>query len=369
MIKIKPASFVAIGTLVAAWLLLTFVLSETGQVMDRVSGKPLANVFVIAEWNGTLGIPLHARSTCYDAVFTVTDSEGRYRLPDFSWNFNPYLRNRQRAVYPYKPGYKESSIRGANENVMFMEPRVGSKAEMFHDVESRHLSGGCDESRSRFSVPRKIRAKELESLAESVKEVNIANGVLFALESDEIGDAAAARNNRRREVDGTQLAAGEWKVVDSQNGAPVPDAWITIEYTYDTFGYPHAREACSRVDVMMSGPDGRFIVPKLPTKGSGAPHIAKAGYKRDLRYANRVPGEVYLVPFIGTREEDATQALEEAVRGQCSDDESISKLLPKRRAFLVHALELADSLEQNHAGQVQAAQRLLLEQEGRVTRK
>jgi hypothetical protein len=201
MTKMKAASFVVIGAIVATWLLGEFVLAETGQVIDRISGKPLANVFVIGQWNGTLDVPLQPKTTCYHADFAVTDNEGRYRLPDFSWSFNPFLRNRQRAVYPYKPGYKESSVSRTNENVILMEARVGSKAEMFQAVEMRHLSGGCDESESKFSVPRKVRIRELMSLAESPKEFDIADSELFGLESSEVGYPAAAENKRRRQVE------------------------------------------------------------------------------------------------------------------------------------------------------------------------
>jgi hypothetical protein len=206
MIKMKAASFVVIGTLVATWWPCASVLAETGQVIDRISGKPLANVFVIAQWNGTLDVPLQPKSTCYHAELALTDNEGRYHLPDFSWNFNPFLRNRHRTAYPYKAGYEESSIPRPNESVIFMEARVGSKSEMFRAVERNNLSGGCNESESRFSVPRKVRLMELMSLAESPKEFDIADSQLFALESSEVGYPAADRNLRRR-----QLERGEAK--------------------------------------------------------------------------------------------------------------------------------------------------------------
>lgn len=80
-----------------------------GQVIDEETRKPLANVFVMAKWVGHANLGAIGKTICYDFAITQTDKNGRFSLRDRSWNFNPFLTDRERYVDFYLQGYEWST--------------------------------------------------------------------------------------------------------------------------------------------------------------------------------------------------------------------------------------------------------------------
>jgi len=91
--------------------------SRTGQVIDEETGKPLEKVFVMATWKGHVNFGVIGKTVCYDFAIIQTDKEGRFSLPDHSWNLNPFLTDRSRYVDFYRQGYKWSTSNMRDKNV------------------------------------------------------------------------------------------------------------------------------------------------------------------------------------------------------------------------------------------------------------
>jgi hypothetical protein len=101
---ISRATALAVG--VAVGFHAISAAAGSGQVLDAETKKPLAGVYMWAVWGAGVWNPVIAQSKCYAFAMTQTDENGKFKLRDFSWNFEPWLEGRRRGVGYYLPGYE-----------------------------------------------------------------------------------------------------------------------------------------------------------------------------------------------------------------------------------------------------------------------
>ena len=104
-----PGHCAAIVAMLAIAVLFTVdAHAASGRVINEVTGKPIEGVFVRVTWYGSVSLGPEARSGCYKTVMTKTDKEGKFSLPDWSFNFNPLMWRRHRSVGYYFTDFEES---------------------------------------------------------------------------------------------------------------------------------------------------------------------------------------------------------------------------------------------------------------------
>ncbi len=174
----------SVGLLVAVLTLLVSQFgicahASSGTVIDEESGRPLSGVFVIARWRSTSG-PFFVQSStvCYDLEITQTDEQGRYSLPDFSWNLNPLHLGRERDVEFYLPNYEDSPNRDRyDENNMTMRRYRGDVGKRLSTL--RRVTGGScvPERQEKRKLGKVYEAvyQEAAQIAKSPEHIAIAN--------------------------------------------------------------------------------------------------------------------------------------------------------------------------------------------------
>jgi hypothetical protein len=120
---ISRAAALAVG--IAASLHVTSAAAGSGQVLDEETKKPLAGVYMWAEWGAGVMSPAHAKSKCYAFAMTQTDENGKFRLRDFSWNFEPWLEGRTRGVGYYLAGYELVRNGDTDPPIVYMRRYTG----------------------------------------------------------------------------------------------------------------------------------------------------------------------------------------------------------------------------------------------------
>lgn len=138
--------------LLFGWVVLAIVTANahaaSGRVINELTGQPLEGVFVRAKWTASAFYGPDSKTVCYKYEMARTDKGGRFFLPDWSLNFNPFLTRRDRSVGYYFSGFEESPNNNPkglreppDEGDILMRPMVG-------EIESRlrFLAAALDES-------------------------------------------------------------------------------------------------------------------------------------------------------------------------------------------------------------------------------
>jgi hypothetical protein len=175
--------------------------AERGQVLEEGTKRPIAGVYVIAEWRGNIPNPAQPHSVCYHAEVAVTGSDGRYLVPAFSGNLNPAIVERRFSIYLYKPGYRESPIEMEKERIKFMSARTGQRDEQFGQIARLRLGRQCDEEQKRFLPARKAQGSELDGLAETARQRDLVDGLLFGVDELEFGESVAEDRQKQRKLE------------------------------------------------------------------------------------------------------------------------------------------------------------------------
>ena len=124
----KIARWFGIG--VAALLVFGLTLSSCameGQVLEEGTNKPLAGAIVIATWHGSTLNPVHSTSTCFHLETATTDKNGKFKMPSFSGNFDPFIVDRNRYLDVYKAGYQQSANPAPSERPRCCLSRIGAR--------------------------------------------------------------------------------------------------------------------------------------------------------------------------------------------------------------------------------------------------
>jgi len=125
--KQRTRHFVPILTLrvvLLSALCLAFIrpaISLAGQVLDGVTGKPLAGAFVIRRWEKVQASPAGAVNTLYAYKTSITDTDGMFQLrsrPIFI-GIPVFEQLHEQATVVYKPGYLYEAT-----------PNIGNRVEL-----------------------------------------------------------------------------------------------------------------------------------------------------------------------------------------------------------------------------------------------
>jgi hypothetical protein len=167
--------------------------AETGVVVDRATGKPLAGVQVVVMWTGVIRTAVQPHSSCYRAEVAVTDANGRFEAPGFSGDWNPLLMDRRRVVGAMLPGY----VQAPRTDFESLDVSMIAGGEFFQ------LPGapfGCPIDEKKTLPYLKVLAAEMQRLAKTSEEQKRAMSMLFAAEEAEFGFAEASRRAERRKA-------------------------------------------------------------------------------------------------------------------------------------------------------------------------
>jgi hypothetical protein len=113
-----------------------------GQVMEEGTHKPVPGAVVVANWVGSVPAFVESQLVCVHVESTVTDREGKYKLPRWSKpsTVGPVVMNLEPVVAAYKAGYEWSEKPSQKIEIEYLVPFKGGKKERF-DYLSRVISG------------------------------------------------------------------------------------------------------------------------------------------------------------------------------------------------------------------------------------
>jgi hypothetical protein len=160
----------------------------SGRVIEDGSGQPIAGAIVLARWEGYVS---HG-TVCFHVESTITDAEGRYHIPAWKKKHMWGDTDDQRVyVRPHKAGYRWTNTHIKNElRSLALDNRTREQRLEY----LRTLSPGCgsrDESEKNQLPLLRAVYEEAESIAVTKEDMRTLNGILFELESIELGGKVA----------------------------------------------------------------------------------------------------------------------------------------------------------------------------------
>jgi hypothetical protein len=147
-----------------------------GQVIERETGKPLADALVIVKWNTSAAREGHGASgsACYHMEYAVTDKDGRFKTErwviypsDFDFGVQKSKKQEGGVIRVVKPGYVEADGDW---------PRYGGSAEFFGqsmEPSDIKLSLGRNFAPGETVSARYIKYKGLASMAFNVTQCEL----------------------------------------------------------------------------------------------------------------------------------------------------------------------------------------------------
>lgn len=139
----KLASQISFSAVMALALSCFGSAANAEQVMDEETGKPLEGVFVMVSWSSDGPGIVVSSTVCYAFETLQTDKNGMYKLPKFSWNFNPLLWERHRSVELYLAGYERSPNDFHDSDVAKMRRFKGTAQERLKKLSSIAYRESC----------------------------------------------------------------------------------------------------------------------------------------------------------------------------------------------------------------------------------
>ena len=196
------------GALLLAYAVLCYIPS-CGSVIDQTTGKPIAGAVVMAYWQGHVSSIVQGHSLCTNVEVTTTDESGRFWIPIFSGNLNPFITDRYRPVEVIAHGYEQTSKSRELDLIFMMAPRQGTRSEQFEDADRHYRAAGCYTWNKKKILPYlKAWHKELDALASTPTQRTRANYLLNDFESIEYGEEVASARRAKR-IQATQKSEVE----------------------------------------------------------------------------------------------------------------------------------------------------------------
>lgn len=161
-----------------------------GQVIDEETGKPLEGVFAMASWTSS-GPGIAVSSTvCYAFSVTKTDNQGRFSIPSMSWNFNPLLWGRNRAMEFYLAGYETSPNDKPDSDVRKMRRFKGTVEKRLKDLTSVLYREPCvpdGERKAKLAPLYRAQFEEARDIATNAGEEKLVESLRLRYVSAEVG--------------------------------------------------------------------------------------------------------------------------------------------------------------------------------------
>jgi len=170
----------------------------SGRIVEEGTGKPMEGVIVVGAWRGELEGFGEPKSTCYYLDTATTDAEGEFSMHKWSINLNPLLMYRQISVQAYKRGYHLSREPHPVGSYV-MAPNSADPQVRFAQIIPR-LDFDCPHNELKKLAPvLKSIYEEAKRAAQTPRERDLADGVLFALEFVTLGNETARDNQMARQ--------------------------------------------------------------------------------------------------------------------------------------------------------------------------
>ncbi len=169
-------------------LILSFFVSIANgeQVVDEDTGKPLEGVFVMVRWTASAANPVISQTVCYAFETLRTDKNGKFDA-QFSWNFNPFLRDRQRSVGLYLAGYERSPNDPHDGHVAVMRRFKGSSDDRLkYLLDRRSIGRDCvspRENKEKLGPFYKAMYEEATQISTSIEDAPKINELKLHWES------------------------------------------------------------------------------------------------------------------------------------------------------------------------------------------
>ena len=175
----------------------TVVRSETGQVVDRATGKPIPGAHVLATWSGDVVNPVQSSSRCYAYAATQADEAGRFSLPDSAPTPAPLLTNRERGVKAYAPGFENVQTVKTDRLNVEMQPFKESRRLRVKSL-SNMAPLNCGNARNEKHLLPVLRAayEEAKGLAQGERDAEQVRGMRAGILRMELGEEEFQRRLR-----------------------------------------------------------------------------------------------------------------------------------------------------------------------------
>ena len=194
----KPTSIVAIagGLLVIALLAIVLTGKIEGQVVDDVTGAPIAGAFIVGVWRGYVASPAHGSTGCYHIEFRTTDAHGRFSISEFAGNINPLRSDREVSVGVYAPGY--SIEQNPDGGLYRAKLRTGDKSKQFSEIAMAPTYDCVGQRDPRLLPMYRAFAAEKGALASTKAERKASIEAQFLVDSVELGESEALKRHGSR---------------------------------------------------------------------------------------------------------------------------------------------------------------------------
>lgn len=174
-------------------------LPDSGTIRDKATGKPIAGAIVTAEWRGGLMMPVQSVSTCYKVALAISDVDGRFTMPSFSWDLRPYLMWRTRGIRVLAAGRREAPDSDASNLRIVMEPDDRPPREQVDRITDPLRSRGCGEAQVAMFLPLLLAVRqELARLPASAEIERKSDWITYEIDVLEVGEAEAYRRQKQR---------------------------------------------------------------------------------------------------------------------------------------------------------------------------
>ncbi len=181
--------------------------AEQGRVTDEVTSKSIAGAQIVVYWTGRMLNPGPEPSSlwCYRVTATTSDANGKFDIPAFSGNFNPFLLGRLRQVSVVARGYRSTPKTEYKELLFSMRPLADPKvdpdgAREDYEYLKRKPGSSCGDEKLLLGYL-KVRHYNLQMLASSEKDNEYLRGDLFGIEAIEFGETFARLSDRDRTLE------------------------------------------------------------------------------------------------------------------------------------------------------------------------
>jgi len=170
-----------------------------GQVVDAETGRPIEGAFVLALWKGEVGL-FDAQSICYHVETTVSDEDGRFRIPGWIGAGHFGVMNSYVSTAVYKQDYEDVFARKSS-NRLVLRRFKGTSEKRFGQLVK--LVGPICDSKGKTSVEKllplsKLIYKEAKDIAYTNTDTKTLEWMQYQLEILKLGHDKAEANRTSR---------------------------------------------------------------------------------------------------------------------------------------------------------------------------
>jgi hypothetical protein len=155
----------------------------SGRVVEAGTGRPIEGAIATVYWEGV--VPIKGSHTCVHVETAVTDTDGRYRTHEWSFDHPKIYVDHQPRYSVYKQGMQFSYVRLAS---LEMKPWPGSREDRLKELRRLSRTAHCEGQPSlgiadlKQAIPAEVQAlartkaeqttylEEARSLAQSERE-------------------------------------------------------------------------------------------------------------------------------------------------------------------------------------------------------